>query len=66
MKMQRYEDCEVCGERYHNEFIKQYLTHTTVGSGTTEKVIVHCKPNLSSRCTPVQVREEMKKEQSLN
>lgn len=62
MKMQRYEDCEVCGERYHNEFIKQYLTQTIVGSGTTEEVIVHCKPNLSPRCIPVQVRRKEKKD----
>jgi hypothetical protein len=41
--MEKYEDCEVCGERYWNEFIQRYLTETIVGTGNGFKVITHCK-----------------------
>ena len=41
--MDRYEDCEVCGERFHNEYIKRYTTETIVGDENNFKVITHCK-----------------------
>ena len=41
--MGRYEDCEVCGERFHNECIKNYLVYTVVGEGSEEEVVAHCR-----------------------
>ncbi len=50
--MSRFEDCEVCGERYHNEYIDRYTTETIVGTENDTEVIIHCiecKPNKQQR-----------------
>ena len=41
---ERYADCDICGERFHGEFIMGYLTDTWVADADgDEECVTHCK-----------------------
>lgn len=52
-----YTDCDICGERYHNEFIEMYTTETIIGTGNETEFITHCKS-----CIPKKKQETTKSE----
>ena len=52
-----YTDCDICGERYHNEFIEMYTTETIFGTGNETEIITHCKS-----CIPKKKQETTESE----